>query len=178
MARPADASSPSRSSRSWLIALLGTLIGLAVGATLPYVVSRTAGSLLPVPVEPHVYARELAQGALYGLLTALAFALWPLGRAHDVPVSALFRDQVEPDAHWPRKRYMAMVALAVIALAGSAILLSFDRRIAVAAVVGTAGAFVLLRLVASPSPASPRACPGRAAPNCGWRWRISTAPAR
>ena len=131
-----------------VIALLGTLIGLAVGATLPYVVSATAGSLLPVPVEPHVYARELAQGALYGLLTALAFALWPLGRAHDVPVSALFRDQVEPDAHWPRKRYMVMVALAVIALAGSAILLSFDRRIAVAAVVGTAGAFVLLRLVA------------------------------
>ena len=31
------------------------------------------------------------------------------------------------------------------ALAGSAILLSYDRRIAVAAVVGTAGAFVLLR---------------------------------
>ncbi len=101
-----------------------------------------------MPVEPHVYARELAQGALYGLLTALAFALWPLGRAHDVPVSALFRDQVEPDAHWPRKRYMVMVALAVVALAGSAILLSFDRRIAVAAVVGTAAAFVLLRLVA------------------------------
>ena len=31
-----------------------------------------------------------AFAVLYGLLTALAFALWPLGRAHDVPVSALF----------------------------------------------------------------------------------------
>ena len=35
---------------------------------------------------------------VYGLLTALAFALWPLGRAHDVPVAALFRDAVAPMA--------------------------------------------------------------------------------
>ena len=37
---------------------------------------------------------ELALAFVYGLLTALAFALWPLGRAHDVPVSALFREAV------------------------------------------------------------------------------------
>ncbi|MCP8939819.1 FtsX-like permease family protein [Alsobacter sp. SYSU M60028] len=131
-----------------VLAALGTLIGLAVGAALPYVASATAGALLPTPIEPHVYLRELAQGALYGLLTALSFALWPLGRAHDVPVSALFRDQVDPDSHGPRWRYRIMVGLAVAALAGSAVWLSFDRRIALAAVIGTAGSFVLLRLVA------------------------------
>ena len=32
---------------------------------------------------------------VYGLLTALAFGLWPLGRVHDVPVAALFRETVE-----------------------------------------------------------------------------------
>ena len=53
----------------------------------------------------------------YGLLTALAFALWPLGRAHDVPVSALFRDAVSPGRRWPRRRYVVASALVVAALA-------------------------------------------------------------
>ena len=49
---------------------------------------------------------SLALAALYGLLTALAFALWPLGRAHDVPVSALFRDQVDADAPLAAPAYL------------------------------------------------------------------------
>ena len=55
--------------------------------------------------------------SVYGLLTALAFALWPLGRAHDVPVSALFRDAVAPERRWPRRRYVVATALVVAALA-------------------------------------------------------------
>ena len=56
---------------------------------------------------------------LYGFLTALAFALWPLGRAHDVPVSALYRDAVAPERRIPRKRYVVLTALVVAALAGA-----------------------------------------------------------
>jgi len=130
------------------LAVLGIALGLAGGAALPYILSATLGSILPVPLDPHVYARELLIGGLYGILTALAFSLWPLGRAHDVPVSALFRDGVDPDARLPRPRYLVMVGLAALALAGTAILLAYDRRIAIAAVIGTAGAFVLLRLIA------------------------------
>ena len=130
------------------LAVLGIALGLAGGAALPYVLAATLGSVLPVPLDPHVYARELLVGGLYGILTALAFSLWPLGRAHDVPVSALFRDGVDPDARRPRLRYLVMVGLAALALAGTAILLAYDRRIAIAAVIGTAGAFVLLRLIA------------------------------
>jgi putative ABC transport system permease protein len=126
---------------------LGVVIGLSTGAVLPFALAGTVGHLLPVPLEPHLYPRELGLGALYGLLTALAFSLWPLGRVHDIPVSALFRDGVDPGASRPRWRYVILTALAVAALAGSAILFSYERRIAVAAVVGTAGAFVLLRIV-------------------------------
>ena len=39
-----------------------------------------------------MHPADLALALVYGLMTALAFALWPLGRAHDVPVGALFRD--------------------------------------------------------------------------------------
>ena len=49
----------------------------------------------------------------YGLLTAFAFSLWPLGRAHDVPVSALFRegDRAGPEPAalaLPRPRRLAV----------------------------------------------------------------------
>ncbi|GGH30218.1 ABC transporter permease [Alsobacter metallidurans] len=130
------------------LALAGVLIGLAIGAALPYVLASSLRSLLPIPLDPHLYPSELAGGALYGLLTAIAFSLWPLSRVHDISVSGLFRDQVAPDRRWPRRRYVVALAVAVLTLAGFAILLSFDRRVALAAVVGTSAAFVLLRGVA------------------------------
>ena len=74
-------------------------------------------------------------------------------------MSGLFRDQVAPDARWPRKRYMAALALSVAGLAGSAVLLSYDRRVAMAALVGTAVAFLLLRIVASAIMALARRAP-------------------
>lgn len=131
------------------LAGLGVLLGLAIGAAIPFVLSLTVANLLPVPIEPHLYPSQLALGAVYGLLTALAFALWPLGRTHDIPVSALFRDEVAPDARWPRRRYAVATLAAAAALAGSAILFSYEPRIAFWITVGVVASFVLLRLVAA-----------------------------
>ena len=85
---------------------------------------------------------------LYGFLTALAFALWPLGRAHDVPVSALYRDAVAPERRIPRKRYVALTALVVATLAALAVILAYDRKIAAIFIAAAAAVFVSLRLVA------------------------------
>jgi putative ABC transport system permease protein len=82
------------------------------------------------------------------LLTALAFALWPLGRARDVPVSALFRDEIDRQRRWPRPRYVAATALVVAALAVLAVLLAYDRRIAAIFVGAAAAVFVALQLIA------------------------------
>ena len=49
---------------------------------------------------------------------------------------------------WPRKIYIALTASAVLALAALAVLLAYDRRVAVIYVGVAAGVFVLLRLVA------------------------------
>ncbi len=70
-----------------LIAGLGTLIGLALGASLPFLVEALFSESLPLPLNPTIAPGELALAAAYGLLTAFAFAITPLGRAHDVPVS-------------------------------------------------------------------------------------------
>jgi putative ABC transport system permease protein len=78
-----------------VLAVIGSVIGLAVGAALPFVIVNVFGKLLPLPVEPALHINELALALVYGLLTALAFGLWPLGRVHDVPVAALFRETVD-----------------------------------------------------------------------------------
>ncbi|MDF2972901.1 MAG: glycosyl transferase family 1, partial [Microvirga sp.] len=75
-----------------LIAIVGIGIGLAFGAALPFVITALFGHLLPIPIQPTLAWGELGIALLYGALTALVFAIVPLGRAHDVPVSGLFRD--------------------------------------------------------------------------------------
>ena len=83
----------------------------------------------------------------YGLLTALAFAMWPLGRAHDVSVSMLFRDQVAAARNWPRRRYVIATAAIVAALAALAVVFAFDQRVAAMFVVAAALVFAGLRLL-------------------------------
>jgi len=131
-----------------IFAGVGTMIGLVIGAALPFAIAWAFGSAIPLPIEPAVQPEKLALAVLYGLLTAVAFTLWPLGRAHDIPVSELFRDQVTAQARWPRGRYMAATALVVAALAGLAVALAYDQRIAAIFVGAAAAVFVALHLVA------------------------------
>jgi putative ABC transport system permease protein len=131
-----------------LLALIGTAIGAALGALLPFVVAFGFGGLIPLPIEPALHVGQLALAGAYGLLTALAFALWPLGRTHDIAVSALFRDEVAPERRLPRRPYVLATAAAVALLAVLAVALAYDRRVAAIFVFAAAGVFVMLRLVA------------------------------
>ncbi len=131
-----------------LIAGVAIAIGLAVGAVLPFAVTGLFGHLLPIPIQPVIAFRELGTALLYGVLTALVFAIAPLGRAHDVPVSGLFRDQIDPERRWPRRRYLLALGLSVVTLVALAVIAAYDRRIALMFVAAAAGSFLLLRLVA------------------------------
>ena len=135
-------------SQILVLALIGSGAGLALGAGLPFLIATLFGSIIPLPIAPALHPGELVLALVYGLLTALAFALWPLGRAHDVPVSALFRDQVAPERRWPRKRYIVATVLVLVLLVILAIVLAYDRRVAMFFVATAAGVFVTLRLIA------------------------------
>jgi putative ABC transport system permease protein len=132
-----------------VVAALGSLIGLAAGAALPFVIVGLFGKLLPLPVVPALHPNELALSLVYGLLTALAFGLWPLGRVHDVPVAALFRDAVSTEWHRPRWRTMALMAVVVALLIAVVIGLAYDRRVAAVFVIASIIVFALLRGIAS-----------------------------
>lgn len=130
------------------LAIIGAVIGLSVGAALPFIIVGLFGKLLPLPVVPALHAGELLLSFVYGLLTALAFAMWPLARVHDVPVAALFRETITGEGRRPRWRYLALMALVIALLIAVAIGLSYDKRVAAAFVVASIVVFALLRGVA------------------------------
>jgi len=131
------------------VALLAALIGAALGAALPFVIVSLFSAMIPLPVDPVVEPGVLALSVAYGLLTALAFSLWPLGRAHDISVSMLFRDQVSGERTLPRARYIAATAAIIAVLAALAVFTTYDRRIAAFFLAAAAAVFLLLRLVAA-----------------------------
>jgi putative ABC transport system permease protein len=142
-----------------LLATLGAAIGLVLGALAPYAIAGALRAVLPLPVAPSLHPVELLAALAYGLLTAAAFSLWPLGRAHDVPVSALFRDEIAPLRRFPRARYAVAAVLAALALTGLAVLASYDHRMAAIFVVAAAIVFLVLRLVATALMATARRLP-------------------
>ena len=130
-----------------LIAAIGIAIGIAVGSSLPYLANAAFGHLLPVAIEPSLQPGAILLALAYGALIALAFALWPLGLSHDVPVSALFREHVEGGRRRPRLVYIALTGLAVLALAALAVYASEQRNIAMIYLAAAASVLVVLRLV-------------------------------
>ena len=131
-----------------IVALIGALAGAALGSAIPFAVNRLFGALLPIPLAPSVAPDVIVLGVTYGVLTALAFSIAPLGRAHDLPVTTLIRDLVEERRGWPRKRYLAWAALAAAALVALAVVTSPQRSIAAMVAGATVAAFLALRLVA------------------------------
>jgi putative ABC transport system permease protein len=132
-----------------VLAVVGSAIGLAVGAALPFIIVGLFGKLLPLPVVPALHPGELLLSLVYGLLTALAFGLWPLGRIHDVPAAALFREAVESEWHRPRWGYLALMAVVIALLIAVVIGLAYDKRVAAVFVASSVVVFGLLRGVAA-----------------------------
>ncbi len=124
---------------------LAMTAGIAFGAALPFALKALFAALIPFPLAPAIFPQEIGAALLYGTLTALAFSLAPLGRAHDMPVSALFRDAVAALPVWPRRRYLVMLALAAASLAASVVAFAPDRKLALIYLGAALGAMLLLR---------------------------------
>lgn len=128
-----------------MLAGLGTLIGILLGASLPYLVAVLASGILPFPIVPHLYPDRLLLGALYGLLTSASFALPILGRAHDLPVAILFRDDTSQDQIRVRQRYLAMTILVSLVLFAIILFAVRERQITLFVMIGISLAFLLLK---------------------------------
>ncbi|WP_252508657.1 ABC transporter permease [Magnetospira sp. QH-2] len=121
------------------------IIGLALGAAVPTVAAVALNDSLPVRIVPGVYGLELAAAALFGLLTAVTFAVWPLARARGLPGGALFRETIAPAEGRIPWRDKMIVALGGLALAAMTVATAPRRDFALWFVVGAALTLLLLR---------------------------------
>lgn len=131
-----------------IIALIGIAIGLVLAMAAPYAAAAALASFLPIASAGGFYPGALAMAAIFGLVTTLAFAILPLGRARDIPATALFREQGFDQRGWPRAVYLAIAAGLILLLAALAIHFAYDRLIATIFIVSTAFAFLILQAVA------------------------------
>ncbi|MEQ8357565.1 MAG: FtsX-like permease family protein [Kiloniellaceae bacterium] len=130
------------------LAAVGIVIGLILGAVAPYVAAGLIGDALGWRAELGLYPLPLATAAAFGLLTAITFSLWPLGRARSVAAASLFRDLITPAAaQVTRSTLLGLVVFGGL-LAALAIFTAADRRLAVYFVVGAIAALLLFRLAA------------------------------
>ena len=132
-----------------VLALIGIVIGLAIGASLPFAVKALFSEIIPLPFVAQIQWPQLALAFGYGILIAIAFALWPLGKAHDVPVSVLFRGEIAPDQRLPRNRYIIATVAAALLLVAFAVFAAYDRKIALIFIGAAFVVFVVLRGIAS-----------------------------
>jgi len=130
------------------LAILAIAIGSGVGAIIPRLASDALGAVLPVGARFALYPKPLALAAAYGLLTALAFSLWPLARAREIPAGVLFRDLVAPIRRLPRPPYIAASAFALLSLAALAVGFAPYRDFALWFLVAAAASFAVLRVAA------------------------------
>jgi putative ABC transport system permease protein len=127
------------------MAALGIAGGLIIGAAAPMIVGPLLAGQLPVTARAGLYLQPILIATAFGVLTTIAFSLWPLARAREVPPSALFRDLVAPSRRWPRLGAILVVVAAVAGLAALAIATSVDRKLAGWFVAAALGTFLLFR---------------------------------
>ncbi len=127
---------------------LGVALGVALGATAPFIAAPLLAEQLPVAPQVVLRPAPLAEAALYGVLTALIFTLWPLARTERVRAAAIFRG-LGPEARaLPRWPYLAVIAVLAAVLVSAAMSFAAVPLLALATAGAIAAALLALAAVA------------------------------
>ena len=132
-----------------VLTILGLVLGLALGALIPFLIAPILEARLPVPAAFGVHVGPLFEAALYGALAALIFTLWPLARVEEVRAATLFRDGSGLSRKAPRALWIGLTAILFIILVSSAAALSGLWKLTLGAAGGLLVAFLLLVLAAA-----------------------------
>jgi len=113
-----------------VLSLLGVLIGEAIGIGAPWLLIEAVKDQLPVKPVYGFYWQPAALAAVFGLLAAATFALWPVAKARDVKAGELFRSRISPPEGRPQRGYVAATVIGILALAVLTIFTANDRYFA------------------------------------------------
>ena len=128
-----------------VVALAGIAIGLVCCALAPIAVAPLLEGRLPVAARIGLYPGPLALAAIFGLLIAAGFTLWPLGQMRLIRPRALFRSAVEPLSGLPPPSCMVAIGVIAIAIFGLSVTTAANPKHAAWYLLGAALAFVLFR---------------------------------
>ncbi len=131
-----------------VLTLAGVALGLLLGAGLPVLFAPLIETRLPIPAEFAIYPRPLVEAAIYGLLAALIFTLWPLAKTEDIRAATLFRDAFAGSRTLPGLRYLIAIVALIALLIGAAIWFSGTAFLTLWTAGGIAGSLLLLVLAA------------------------------
>ena len=127
-----------------VLATIGIVLGVALGAALPYIAVAALGNVVPIRPQLGIFPAPLALAALFGLLTAASFGIWPLGRAARIPGAALFRSSINVAGRVGWRTAFAGLALAA-ALVALTVATAQDPRFAAGFCVAALGTLALFR---------------------------------
>ena len=130
------------------IATLAVIVGLILGAALPFAVEYFFGSDIPAPAHFAIYPAPLVFAAAFGLLSAVACSVPPLSRARLIAPASLFRDLVAPSDARGALPYLLGAAVAAALVIALALVLSPSPVFAAEFLAGVAGSLLVLRLIA------------------------------
>lgn len=130
------------------LSLLGIAIGVTLGAFIPIALAPIIEARLPIPASFALFPVPLIEAAIYGLLTAFVFTLWPLARAEDVRAATLFRDALGTARILPAPRYLLWIGAGLVALIGLAGMFSGTWRLTLWTAGGIGFALALLAVAA------------------------------
>ena len=132
-----------------VLTLAGVTLGLILGAGLPVLLAPLIEARLPVPAVFTIYTAPLAEAAVYGVLAALIFTLWPLAKTEDIRAATLFRDAFAASRALPRATYLVVIAGLVALLVGAAVWFSGTVFLTLWTAGGITGSLLILILAAA-----------------------------
>ncbi|WP_164659508.1 ABC transporter permease [Tropicibacter sp. Alg240-R139] len=130
------------------LSILGIALGLLLGGLVPVLLAPIIEARLPIPAAFSIYPGPLAEAALYGLLTAFVFTLWPLSRTAEIGPAALYRDALSRARLLPRFGYLLATLSGLALLIGLAAWFSGSAELTLWTTGGLIGTLLLLSLSA------------------------------
>jgi putative ABC transport system permease protein len=130
------------------IALGAVVLGVLIGAAAPYALAYFYSDSLPMPPQLGIYPAPLLLAAAFGLLSAVVFAVPPLGRAQAIPPASLLRETVAPSNTNAPRIYWIAASIAGVVIALLMLLLAPRPVFAAEFLGGAAAVLVILRLLA------------------------------
>jgi len=136
-------------SQTFLLGVLGSLAGAALGAAFQFALPPLLKAWLPMELEFRLALLPFVRGVGMGLLTTVLFALWPLLEVRRVRPNLILRREVadEPTGS-PGRMAWAISGLLALALAGLALWQAGSWRAAGLFIGALAAALALLNTAA------------------------------